>query len=411
MCYDFNRYYKAEAGSDSVGKYGTEAIIVREEVEAKTDYLSKISHEIRTTMGALVGLIRMARQKYDDAENLDKNLESIEKTIEYMAALVSDISEASRLERDVLDQVKKPFSLEEVMDNIHTLILGRATEAGLTFEVSHKDDFAPKYIGNKTSIQQILVNFLNNSLKYTPKGGALSLKVFEDENVKVKDNEVSLFFVVSDTGNGIKKDFIPKLFDPFTREQVGDANEASSMGLGLSIAQKLIQSMKGDIQVESKVGQGSTFTIHLTVERDDGRLRYQVVPEYNNVKLAGRNVLLAENNPLNRTILGAILNSEDITYVEAEDGEKAVRLFTESPEGTFDCVLMDMRMPKMDGIRATMAIRASERMDAKTVPIIAVSANGFKEDVEQAKEAGVNEYTTKPIDKDRLFATMKQLLR
>lgn len=314
-------------------------------------------------MGALIGLVRMIKQNMGDKDTLSKNLDSIESTVEYMAAIVTDLSEASRLERDVLDQVKVPFSLQEILDNTALLVDERAKEAGLRFEVSVENDFSPEYLGNKTAIQQVLVNFINNSIKYTNPGGAISLKVFEDEEIETKENQAEICFVVTDTGTGIKEEFISRLFDPFTREQENDHNAAESMGLGLSIAKKIIHSMNGNIQVENKVGEGTTFYIRIKVERwsEEEQEQERESQKYDARRLKGSNILLAEDNPLNRTILGAVLSSEGISYSEACDGEEAVKLFIESPVHTFDCILMDMRMPNMNGIKATSLIRNSKK--------------------------------------------------
>ncbi len=384
--------------------------MAREVVEAKSDYLSHITHEIRTPMGALIGLAKLIKQHAGDQQALGDNIEKMLSTVEYMGSIVSDISEASRMERETMESVSEPFALREVMDNVSSLVGGRAREAGLEFEVSMADDFMPVYLGNKTSVQQILINFLNNSIKYTPMGGAVSLKAFEEPTPE-NSAKAALCFVIADTGIGIKKEFLSQLFEPFKRENSGDENEASSMGLGLAIAQNLIRAMNGSVEVESEVGKGSTFTIHLLLDRYDANAKAYEPALADTKSLSGLNILVAEDNSLNRTILCALLASEGMTFVEASDGEAAVKAFEEAPEKTFDCILMDMRMPKLDGIRATAIIRESGKADAKTIPIIGVSANGFADDVKKAMLAGINEYTTKPVDKERLFTSMRKMIK
>ncbi|MDO4540309.1 MAG: ATP-binding protein, partial [Syntrophomonadaceae bacterium] len=384
--------------------------IAQEAVEAKSDYLSRIAHEIRMPMGALIGLSKSARQQAGDKKALFDSLDKITETIEYMASIVSDISEASRVEREALENVSEPFFLSELLDNINALISVYAAEAGQQFEMSLDDSLQPYYAGNKTSLQQILVNFLNNSIKYTPRGGAISLKASEAPDKAGGDNKACLCFVISDTGIGIEEDFIPKMFNPFTRQSAGDENEDSSMGLGLSIAHNLIRSMNGDVTVESEVGKGSTFTIHVMLDRYDpeqGLLPSSLgAAEWQQLNLEGRNILVAEDNALNRTILCELLLNEGMTCTEAADGEAAVKAYLEAPDNSFDCILMDMRMPKLDGIRATVMIRDSEKPDAHTIPIIGVSANGFSDDINKAMLAGITEYTTKPIDRDKLLLAM-----
>ncbi len=382
--------------------------LAREAVEAKSDYLSRISHEIRTPMSALLGLCKMIKQSTDDKSKLNENVDKLSETVEYMASIVTDISEASKVERINSAQIySEPFALREVINNVVSLVGTKADEAGLELEVSLADDFNPLYVGNRTSLQQILINFLNNSIKYTHRGGAISLKAFEDGE-KNEDGKIQLCFVVSDTGIGIGKEFIPQLFDPFSRENSSADNTVSGMGLGLSIANNLIISMDGSVKVESEVGKGTTFTIHVVLEKyekpDICTGDILLPPKIN---LSGRNILVAEDNSLNRTILCALLAKEGIRYSEACDGESAVNIYTSSPSGTFDCILMDMRMPKLDGIKATIMIRNSGKLDANTIPIIGVSANGFADDIKQAKFAGITAFTSKPIDKDKLLSLMR----
>ena len=384
--------------------------------DAKSDYLSRIAHEIRTPMSSLIMLAKRAKRQTANPEALNADLDKIADTINYMTSIVTDISEASISERLAGGQSIESFALRSVLDNIAMMMEPRVEEAKVTLEVSLDDDFDPKYVGNKTKVQQILINFLNNATKYTRPGGAISLRAFEEPGEGTAEGEKArVCFVVADTGIGIKKDYLAKLFKPFTREDIGDDNEASSMGLGLSIAYNLITSLNGDVSVESEEGRGSTFKIHLMLDRcvegEDGTEDKYSVPAPMEFNLAGCHVLIAEDNALNRTILEAMLANEGISYVEAVDGAEALKLFTDAPAHTFRCILMDMRMPKMDGIRATAAIRASGKDDAKTVPIIGVSANGFADDIRKARLAGIDEYITKPIDRDHLLTAMTKLMK
>ncbi len=386
--------------------------VARDAIEAKSDYLSSITCELRTPMSALLGLVKQAKQCIEDSNELCSNLDKMTETIEYMASIVSNVSEVTQIEKEAMQKIEETFELKEVLENVSSIVEEKMQEKELKFEVSIPDDFSPTYVGNKTSLQQIILNFLSNSIKYTPKGGSVSLKIFEDTKVSVGPNQISLGIVISDTGIGIKKEFIPQIFKPFTREASTDNNETESMGLGLSIANNLINAMDGSISVESESGQGSTFTIHVMVGRYEKKKNIKKkISEKINTDISGCRVLVAEDNAINRTILCAILASQNILYEEAEDGEVAVKKYMDAPEYTYDCILMDMRMPKLDGIKATALIRESEKADAKDITIIAVSANGFSEDIKKAKQAGVDDYTTKPIDKDQLLGTMKTLIK
>lgn len=380
--------------------------------DAKSDYLSHIAHEIRTPLGAIISLSKNAIKQVDNKEALTASLDKISDTADYMTSIVTDISEASISERMANDQVSEPFALRALIDNVGSIIEPRASEANLSFEISMDEDFDQTYIGNKTKVQQILINFLNNSIKYTNSGGAISLRAFEEPR---SGEKARVCFVIADTGIGIKKEYLPKLFKPFTRENNSDEHAPVSLGLGLSIAYNLITSMQGSVSVESEEGKGSTFTIHLQLDRfNEGKRVFREetsILEPTKYDLSGLKVLVAEDNALNRTIIGAMLINEGMEFVEAVNGEEVVEKYKEAAEFTYDCILMDMRMPKLDGIRATVAIRSSEKADAKTIPIIGVSANGFADDIRQARKAGIDEYVTKPIDRDALLSAMRSLVR
>ena len=384
----------------------------KETIEAKSDYLSRVAHEIRTPMGTLLGLSKAAKQRADVDSALQLDLDRINETVEYMASIVTDISEAARMERGAAGLVSEPFSLRKALSNVELQVENAVKEAGLTFEVSIDDDFDPHYLGNETSVEQILINFLNNSIKYT-KSGAISLKVFEEKELELPYDKASLFFVISDTGIGISKEFLPDVFKPFAREQTGDSNENKSMGLGLSIAKNLIESMGGAVTVESEPGKGTTFTINIRLfrctasEMNAASARGRI--KNDEVSLRGCNALVAEDNSLNRTILCNVLAKEGLTYAQAADGDEAVEIFMAAPEGTFDFILMDMRMPKLDGVRATEQIRNSGKADARTIPVIGVSANGFAEDIRKARESGMDEYTVKPVNREHLIEILKRL--
>ena len=288
--------------------------------DAKSNYLSNIAHEIRTPMGSLLSLIKASKQQAGGNESLLASLDKISDTINYMTAIVTDISEASISERLANGQISAPFSLRSVLESVSSIIEPRAEDSCISYEVSIDDNFDPMYVGNKTKIQQILLNFLTNSVKYTKPGGAVSLRVFEKPS---GTDQANLCFIVADNGNGIKKEYIPNLFKPFSRAEEGDENASVSLGLGLSIAYNQIMSLGGDVSVESEIGKGSTFTITVRLDRynfdenNNENIENNTPKEYS---LAGCHVLIAEDNALNRTILGALLTNESITYVETING-------------------------------------------------------------------------------------------
>lgn len=379
---------------------------------AKSDFLSRMSHEIRTPINAITGMSEIALKNTDNVEVMRDCVEKIARAVKYMNSIVSDILEMSKIEQSKIELEYIPFSMNTVVANLQTMIIPSAKEADLSFEIIGAKNCSPIYFGDETRLQQILVNFLNNSIKYTPAGGFINLSIAELENVKGK---ARLQFTVTDNGIGIEKDFIPDLFKPFSREQRDSTGATSSIGLGLSIADNLVNLMHGYVDVESEVGKGSTFTIYVTLDtlnsNDDitilkgGR---EVNQDYD---IKGLQVLIAEDNKMNSDILESILEDQGITCTLAADGEEAVAAYLAAESEFFDCILMDIRMPRMDGREATKMIRASGRKDAQTIPIIGVSADAFLEDIHKSRNAGLDDYITKPIDSNALFKTLEKLTK
>ncbi|MDO5572864.1 MAG: chemotaxis protein CheB [bacterium] len=380
--------------------------------EAKSDFLSKIAHEIRMPMSELTDVATKASGQLEDKEALGRSLDKMTDTIQYMNSIVSDILEMTKTDQFSIEAPIEPFAMRDLIDRVSASMVPQMDEAGLNFEVTMKEGLEDNYVGSRTRLQQILLNFLSNALKYTPKGGHVILEVSEEA---VVGSKASISFVVSDNGIGISEEFIPEIFKPFARENRNDANESTSMGLGLSIAYNLVKLMNGDIEVESKVGQGTTFHIHVMLDRyihkDGTPAKLNTIKDLPDYHLTGLHALVVDDNKMNRKILGAILAHEGMTFDEAAEGASAVQTYVDAPDRKYDCILMDIRMPEVDGIEATTEIRNSKKPDAKTIPIIVVSANGFPEDRKRAKEAGIDSYRTKPIDKEKLFESIRELVK
>ncbi len=385
--------------------------IAQQASNAKSDFLSKIAHEIKTPMNELTGVAEKARSQMEDQEALKKNLSEMTETIQYMNSIVADILQMTKTDQFNTDIRNEPFSMEELIRKVERIISPSIQTAGLHFEIEMPERFESKFIGSQSRLQQILLNFLTNAVKYTPKDGYVKLKVEDEATV---NHNASICFTVSDTGIGISEEFIPFIFKPFAREKKGDSNDSGSMGLGLSIANNLVKLMNGDVQVESEVNKGTVFKIHVFLERylSDNKQNEndEDHEETGDYQLSGCNALIVDDNEMNRKILGSLVAYEGMTYTEAEGGEEAVSIYLDYPEGTFDCILMDIRMPKVDGIMASERIRESGRADAHTIPIIGVSANGFQEDMDKARKVGMDCYLTKPIDNDKLFTTISDLI-
>ncbi len=384
--------------------------IAQQASDAKSDYLSRILGEIRASIEGLGDLTESAKALADDKKALFAELDKIADAMHYLSIVATDVSKTSLSDRMTVKEPIEPFALRAVLHAVSDAMAPLVRKANVSLTIALDDGFAPTYLGSVNKVQQILTIFLDNAVQYTPPGGSITVQAYEEPST---GDKARLCFVIKDTGVGIKEEDLSKLFKPY--EKTDAANAPRRPGLGLSIAYASITAMDGDVDVESAKGKGSAFTIHLLLDRfaapareETGESSAFAQPQYD---LAGYHVLLAEDNSLSRTVLGTILQDEGVTFAEAKNGEEALRLFLESPEHTFACILMDIRMPKINGIDATERIRASGKADAKTIPIIGVSAYGHEEDIKAASVSGMDSYIKKPIDPFSLFMAMHKLIR
>ena len=284
------------------------------------------------------------------------------------------------------------------------LAKAQAVMAGVGYSFERRKKISEVYIGDSTRLEQIMVNLINNAVKFTPKGGNVNVSVAEQET----DGRVQLTAVVSDNGIGIAKDFLPKVFEIFTQEHEENTRVYGGSGLGLSIARNYARMMDGDITVESAEGKGTVFTV--TAKLDFDRRKKARKERTENISFEGKRILLVEDHPLNVIVAKGLLEKKQFEVVTAENGKKAVELVTDAPEYYFDAILMDIRMPVLDGIEAARQIRALDRADVKELPIIAMTANAGDEDRRQTKEAGMNEHLAKPIDPKLLYTTLQKFI-
>ena len=380
-----------------------EKAVAEDASRAKTSFLSNMSHEIRTPMNAIIGLDNIALRNPDLQPETRDQLEKIGSSAKHLLGLINDILDMSRIEsgRMVLKQEEFPF--REFIGQINIMINGQCTDKGLDYECKVNGPVRDCYIGDDMKLKQVLINILGNSVKFTDPPGSVTLTVEQTEET---EETCTLRFVMQDTGIGMDAEFIPKLFEPFSQEDATATNRYGGSGLGMAITKNFVDMMNGEIRVESEKGKGSTFTVTVQLGRTD---RTAVAEEKTGVPegmLEGRRVLMAEDVEQNAEILADLLDLEDVESERAENGEAAVRMFSEQPAGYYDAILMDVRMPVMDGLEATKAIRALDRPDAKTIPIIAMTANVFDEDVERSLAAGMNAHLSKPIEPERLYETL-----
>ncbi|MBO6307263.1 MAG: response regulator [Oribacterium sp.] len=509
---------------------------------AKTVFLSNMSHEIRTPMNAIIGLDNLALRKENMDQDIREYLSKIGDSARHLLGLINDILDMSRIESGRLVIRNEEFSLRDVLDQINVLVMTQCNDKGLKYECTVTGGVADYYIGDNMKLKQVIINMLSNAIKFTEAPGSVSLRV---ERTAVYDDKSTIKFVISDTGIGMDEAFIPKIFDTFSQEDSSRNNKYGSTGLGMAITKSIVDLMNGTITVESKKGEGTTFTVVVTFRNsehdasddvvinprdirvlivddeeisaehtrvmleevgikadtcsdcesalhllevqqtkmepynlvlldwkmpdkdglevakeirrqydkntmviiltsynweeimDDAKSigvdnflnkplfasdvikEFELLARRNNISLLkekekaeldGRHILLAEDIFINAEIMKELLSSKGILIDHAENGREALELFDKSEPGYYDAILMDVRMPVMDGLEATKAIRGLERSDSKTVPIIAMTANAFDEDVQRSLQVGMNAHLSKPVDPERLYSTLEEMI-
>lgn len=377
--------------------------------EAKSEFLSRMSHEIRTPMNGIIGMTQIARMSIDDKDRLLDCLKKIDLSSSYLMSLINDVLDMSRIESGKVELYNQVFELPEIIDRIQSMFTQKANDANIDFIINHKNVSVHTLMGDELRISQILVNIISNALKFTPQGGTVTLDIRENN---ITEDEANLTFAITDTGIGISEEFQQRLFQPFEQEQASTAYQYGGTGLGLAISYKFAEMMNGDIQVSSKLNEGSCFTIRLVLKRPPVDVETPNNTELKSVidSLQGIRILLAEDNEINSEIIVTLLENFQAVVDPVTNGLEALEQFKASPIDTYQVILMDIQMPEMNGLEATMAIRALERKDANDVLIIGLSANVFKQDVDHALECGMNDYFAKPVDMNKLFEVLSQNL-
>ena len=510
---------------------------------AKTAFLSNMSHEIRTPMNAIIGLNNIAMNDPSASDEIKGYLEKIGDSARHLLGIINEILDMSRIESGKMTIKSEEFSFARSLEQINTMISGQCAEKGLVYDCHIKGQVDDYYIGDDGKLRQVLLNILGNAVKFTPEGGSVRFTIEEGARL---DHKCTLRFLIRDTGIGMSEEFLSRIFEPFSQEDSSATSRYGSTGLGMPITKSIVELMNGQIEVASKKGEGSLFTVTVTLGEsgrkgapeeesrldphemsvlviDDDRIAlehaeitlgqvgircetaetgwegidkvrirhgrgedYDLIlvdwkmPEMDGVEttrhiravvgyetpiiiltsfnwddiaeeakeagvdtfvskplfaasvmdefreafrrksgssgktaadLKGRRVLLAEDVAINAEIIAMLLNMREISADLAENGKLAVEMFAASEPGTYDAILMDMRMPEMDGLEATRRIRAMDRPDAKSIPIIALTANAFDEDVQRSMQAGLNAHLSKPVEPDALFGTLEKLIR
>ena len=381
---------------------------------AKTTFLSNMSHEIRTPMNAIIGLDSIALSDPELPDTTREYLEKIDTSANHLLHLINDILDMSRIESGRMTLKDGEFSFRQMMDQINTMIGGQCQEKGVTYNCHFDSNVEEYYVGDDTKLKQVLINILSNAIKFTPEGGTVDFGIARTAQFKDKS---TFCFTITDTGIGMDKTYLPKIFDAFSQEDENRSNKYGSTGLGMAITKNIVEMMNGNITVESEKGIGSTFIVNVTL-KESGKKAHPSDEESNgsihgNVdksRLAGCHVLLAEDVFINAEIMKELLGMQDMRVDHEENGQLVIDRFMQSPENFYDAILMDVRMPVKDGLEATVEIRALDRPDAKTIPIIAMTANAFEEDVQRSLQAGMNAHLSKPVEPEHLYDTLAELI-
>lgn len=369
---------------------------LKQALDSKDSYLSKMSHDLRTPLNGIIGLLDINDNHPDDTELNQRSRDKARVAANHLLSLLNDVLELSKLDSQRAVLIEDPFDLRDVLDEVETISKLKAESMNINLICNYKDGLTCPYVyGSSLHMKQILLNLVDNAIKYNKKDGYVELNV----NVKRhKEDLITYEFVVKDNGLGIDKEYLDHIFEPFSQENQNFNEYRLGTGLGMSIVKGLVELMKGSISVTSKKGEGSTFEVVIP---------FKIAPEIvkntkdSKVSIKGKKVLLVEDNDLNREIAKTLLEDEGVLVSEAVDGLDALKVFEESEIGYFDLILMDVVMPNMNGLSATRAIRELNRIDSN-LPIIALSANAYAEDIKKTKDAGMDDYVSKPFKIENL---------
>ena len=387
---------------------------------AKSEFLSRMSHEIRTPMNGIVGMSTIAMQNIDNTDKIKDCLEKVIMSSKHLLALINDVLDMSKIESGKVELRHESFNFRAFLQDFENLYGEQAKSKGISYETILASDLEVQIIGDSLRLNQVLSNLLSNALKFTPAKGMIKLRVSKTG----EDQEnVYLRFEVIDTGCGIAEENYDKIFESFEQENVDVTYKYGGTGLGLSIVKRFTGLMGGGIHVTSVQGSGSTFTVDLPfgkIKESGKPTRFSDINGRNDLAkdcyavdydFKGKRILLVEDNELNREIAEELIGVTGASVESAEDGVQAVEMFKESAEGYYDLILMDVQMPHMEGYEATRCIRALGRSDAQKVPIFAMTANAFAEDVQKSREAGMNAHISKPLDIRAVYKQMNRYLQ
>ena len=394
-------------------KYKAELLIAAKKAEAaneaKTEFLQRMSHDIRTPINGIRGLVNMADHYADDMERQTEYRTKVKEASNLLLELVNDVLDMSKLESGEIVLEEIPFNLSSISREVFVVIEQMAAEQNIRVawekkEITHRD-----FIGSPGYVKRVMMNILSNAVKYNKENGQIYVSCVE---IPSEQSEMTTMeFVCQDTGIGMAEEFQKHIFEPFAQEHTGSRAKFAGTGLGMAISKKLVEEMGGTITFESKKGVGTTFVIRVPFKIDLDADKREESKDVSEKSIKGMHVLLAEDNELNMEIAEFLLQNEGAEVTKAWNGQEIVELFRKSESGEFDVILMDIMMPIINGYEAAKRIRSLDREDAKKIPIIAMTANAFTEDRIRAKEAGMDEHVAKPIDVELLIKVIHKLVK
>lgn len=381
--------------------------------EAKSKFLANMSHDIRTPMNAILGMTEMANRNIEDKEKVQECLKKINDSSMMLLHLINNVLDMSEIENQELRLKEMKFDMKEVVKEIYNVLEHHAMASRLDFEVQYGELHDVRLVGDVVRFRQVLMNLLSNSIKFTPAGGKVSLCIKQREELEDSKREGYATFEIEirDTGIGMKQEFIDSMiFRRFERDEAQYVSKTEGNGIGMSITKSILDVMGADLQIESEVGKGSTFRFVVQLKKDQD-VKKEEWKEKNEVPMIrDKRILVVEDNEINMEIILAILEDTQAEIIHVWNAEEAIEVFKNSVEGFFDLVLMDVQLPGMSGYEATEQIRNIEEGREYKVPVFAMTANAFAQDIERSKKCGMNEHISKPIDIEELYQKIREYL-
>jgi signal transduction histidine kinase len=378
---------------------------------AKSRFLSNMSHDLRTPMNAILGMTYLAKKHMDDADEVNRCLDTIMLSSQNMLALINDVLDMNKIESGIIEFREKPGNLEKIINDVDAIIRSRCEANGQTLVIDYSRLVHKDLIVDELRVCQILTNLMSNASKYTRENGTITLEV--EESPADSDDRCKITFVISDTGLGMSREFVERIFEPFEREETELSDKVEGTGLGMSIVKNLVDMMHGSIEIDSTPNVGTKVTVVLAFavcDTHEPETASDAPSENEFRKYPGKHILIVEDKHINLEIVKGFLEGTELIIDEARDGKEAVDIISTSPENTYDLVFMDISMPVMRGDEATIAIRKLERADTATLPIIAMTANALESDVENSFKSGMNGHISKPIEPQEVYGCLNKWL-